>query len=402
MNSDEHLTESQRHFDLHGWCILPKVISEPEVIASDIKAETVRCYLSDGFKEENKLGSDDDILSLLTDSDLREKHLVNPKSIWYNRNTRTPKVAKSTGLVNIFHNPLVREQILFNPNIYREICDLYGERAVYLYGPDRVGVKPSGATDMPRHIDCDLLSTKFVLAAGEEPLSASTHPFQLRRIQAVACLACDENARANGGTKVLAGYHHYFALGSLFFADKLKVSPPGAGRAFAPIQVQKLFSDHLEEFRDYVASYYKEDKLRSYTRSPIRELRSLSREERVFIHSSLPESFVPFGWEKPKVSPGDVFCFDQRLPHRNTKNSSGVTRVVAYVSLYPTTQHRGEDITALFKGTAAPEVRSCYHNREERETFADDWEARVEYRKSVTARRATGLRRLKVKSAVAS
>ena len=393
------------HFKQFGWCILKNHVSDPEEVANSIVEETVKCIFGDS--EEIKIVIDNKInpLLLLTDTKLRTKWLSNPKSIWYNNNSRTPKVSKNAGMINIYHNPIVRDSVLFNETIYSSICDLYHslrgkkEHCIYLYGPDRVGIKSTGSTDMPKHIDCNILSLLDLEKTQTEiKRTAPTSPLLMPRIQAVACLSCDIESKHNGNTEVLSGYHHYFELGALFFKDKISPKTDAlGGRKFVPIQLEDILKKHLESFIVFVKTFYQENiKIRGI----VSELFSDYLNNSIFensidfdaLYQRLPDNFIPIEWVKPLLNPGDVFCFDQRLPHRNTKNTSNKARIVAYISLYPRSymseDQTGDDIRNLFLRTSTE--RKTYSNPEERTVFQSVWEERVSFTQTLLTNKIMG------------
>lgn len=389
-------------FRTNGWCVIKSCIKNPQEIADSIMEETVACIFGKD-NEEIKAMVDDglDPLLLLTDKKLRDQYLSDPNSIWYSGNTRTPKLAKSTGMSNIYYNFMARENVLFNLKVYNSICKLYrsmtkrNETCVFLYGPDRVGVKPPGGTDMKKHIDCDILSlenpqdTKMDLNIHSPP----TQPLLMPRIQAVACLQCDTTLLKNGNTEVLSGYNQYFELGALFFKDKIKDSKNFNGRKFEPIQMEDIFRVHLKNFMKFVKTFYEEDTKVEYDISLFGDYQNILPEDSLIkIYERLPDNYVTLEWIVPLVKPGDVFCFDQRVPHRNTKNSSkkGITRVVSYISLYPYSYKKPEDdIRSLFHNVSVE--RNTYDNKEERKTFKEEWEERVNFEETFITNNVMGL-----------
>ena len=386
--------DSYRKF---GWCVFRGLIARPQQIAKSIVMETTRCILGETEEIKRVVDSGLDPLLLLTDTKLRKEFLSNPNNIWYNNNSRTPKLSKSAGMANIYHNVEVRDGILFDEKIHDAIKTLYSsvrgkeEDCVYLYGPDRVGLKPPGGTDMKKHIDCDILSLDR--ESDTKISSAPTHPLLMPRVQAVACLRCDTSVKNNGNTEVLSGYNQYFELGALFFGDKIKETKNFKGRKFSPIQLEDVFKKHLYSFIDFVHTFYESDRKITYNSAMFENYLDILPEEKfIQIHQRLPQSFVEIEWVKPRVEPGDLLCFDQRLPHRNTKNSSkkGIHRIVSYISMYPSSYNNPEeDIPALFRNVSTE--RKTYNNPEEREFFKDMWQERVNFLETPHTRRIMGV-----------
>lgn len=391
------MQEAIDSYTRHGWCVFRGLITGPQQIADSIVRETVSCILGETDEIKRVVDSGLDPLLLLTDTKLRKEFLKNPNIVWYNNNSRTPKLSKSAGMANLYHNVAVRDGILFDEKIYDAIKALYSsvrveeEDCVYLYGPDRVGVKPPGGTDMKKHIDCDILSLERELDL--KISSAPTHPLTMPRVQAVACLRCDTSAKNNGNTEVLSGYNQYFELGALFFKGKIKESKNLRGRKFSPIQLEDVFKKHLDSFIDFVHTFYESDQKISYNPVMFENYRTNLPEEKFLqIYQRLPTSFVEIEWVKPRVEPGDLFCFDQRLPHRNTKNSSkkGIHRIVSYISMYPSSYNNPqEDIRALFRNVSTE--RKTYNNPEERDFFKDIWHERVDFLETPHTRKIMGV-----------
>lgn len=395
-------------FTERGWCIIKGVIPKPHRITRSVIKEVTECV----FRKEEEIKAIEkltakgiDPLNLLTDMALREKYLPNPKCIWYNNNIRTPIVAKSNGIANIYFNKRVRDKVLFNPDVYNAINCLYktfsDEDVIHLYGPERVCVKAQGSTDMPRHIDCDLLlqsaSNKKIIP------SAATHPETMFRIQSIGCLQIDSKEKHNGRTEVLAGYHKYFKLGALYFKDCIKASEAVSGRNFFPIVVQEVFAKHLDTFKEYITEFYdKKGKLLPFEKTPLANTKTSKKKSKKekkdntlsprAVYDSLPKKIVEIEYTQPVVEDGDILCFDQRLPHRNTKNKSSIARVACFISLYPNSYLQKDDISPcdIFEGNVC-KMRKFNVNDLERDYYEDVWEERVSFKKSSIIRKMLGL-----------
>lgn len=268
-------------------------------------------------------------------------------------------------MTNTYHNKKVREKILFNEDIYNVITKHYTsltgieEDIIYLYSPDRVCVKPKGDTHMPKHIDCNLVCYE------EENKTAPTNPLTMFRVQVVTFLQIDTEAKNNGRTEVLSGYNNYFLLGAYYFRKSF--TPENKpGRYFSPLVVEEIFSKHLN-------SFHHKKKLLPKEETPLSKNKELFQR----IYDSLPKKKIKIKWTTPEVAPGDIFCFDQRLPHCNTKNDSEITRVASFVSLYPKSYLREDDISPykLFRGKI-DKSRPFDNNILEREAFSEDWKDR--------------------------
>jgi hypothetical protein len=380
----KYLQESLLTF---GWCVLPSLVDKPAEIAKSIMEETLECL----FTEEDDLRAIEnmkedgiDPFLLLTQPDLREKYLDDPTSIWHNGNMRQPKLSRNTGMMNIYFNNMVRDKILFNENIYNTINLLYEcltgikEDSIYLYGSDRVAIKAKGSTDMPYHIDCNIVyNGRPCFSENDvEFISAPTHPLTMFRIQSIVTLQIDSEEKFNGRTEILSGYNRYFLLGIKFFSRYFPLKKYKKGREFVPIILTDVFKQHLSSFLEYVKSFYFED-----TEKLIPFAETSLKEEELHIYDSLPKERVEIEWLMPRVKEGDILCFDQRLPHRNTKNKSSISRVSTFISLYPKSYYNLDvdvPIYNLFEGKVE-KSRDTYDNILERERYKDVWEKRVSF-----------------------
>ncbi len=372
--------EDTQAFKQRGYIVIKGIITKPHRIARSIIKEVKQIVFTSDEDQASlsKLEKKEiDPLLLLVDAKLREKYLDEPKSVWFNNNIRTPKIAKNNGIANIYHNERVRDKILFNEDIYNAICTLYSlltgkqEDCIYLYGPDRVCVKPQGATHMPKHIDCNIACYE----EDEETKSVQNNPLSMFRIQTVTCLQIDPETKNNGRTEILSGYNNYFLLGAYYFR-KMFSSEYKIGILFTPVIVQEVFAKNLPEFLEYVDSFYKKGKLLPKEKTPLKKERDLYER----IYASLPKRKIEIAWVQPNVTPGDILCFDQRLPHRNTKNDSPIARVASFVSLYPKSYLQEGDETPydLFKGKAK-KVRTFDARGLEKQCFKDEWKERVAF-----------------------
>ena len=346
--------------DEKGWSITP--ILEPTEalkLSSIVKDEALRCVFNSVW---------DDVIipmkskglntaHLLTNNDLRKSYLPNPKMIWKNNNARFPYISKNCGMVNIYHQPLIREKILFNPDVINTIKEHYrhlpkatnDDRIVYMLGPDRVGFKPMGSTDMPFHLDSDLFNVTTGISKPVE-----------HRIQSFMVLECPSGPRMDdcGGTKLLSGFHHYYDCARDFYQGQEVCLHP-------PYPVPFISKDHAKSFISYIESLY-EDYSSSLRKYP-----------------NLPKKLYDMKWESPQMKPGELFCFDGRLPHRNNRNNYCTDRIVAYVSLFRRSDwiSKGQPLLApLFTGQSdTKHAGSNRRNQQERDLFKDVWTERVNF-----------------------
>jgi hypothetical protein len=375
--------ESILSFKQKGYYIFKSVIPKPHRIARSIIKEVKEIVFNREDEKEvvAKLEEEGkDPLLLLTDNKLREEYLTNPKSIWYNDNIRTPKIAKSTGMANLFFNNQVRDKVLFNEDLYNIVSTLYSvlsgkeEDCIYLYGPERVCVKPQGSTHMPKHIDCDITCYKENTDLKHSP---QTHPLSMFRVQTITCLQIDTEEKNNGRTDLLSGYNNYFLLGAYFFRKIIPKPKEEVGHRFTPVVVQEIFSKHLDSFLEHINDLYdKKGKLLPKEDTPYSKERSTYER----IYNSLPKKKIKIEWIQPVVEPGDVLCFDQRLPHRNTKNDSPISRVVCFASFYPKSywQEGDLDIYRTFRGKKY-KSREYNDGSMEREAYENVWEERCNF-----------------------
>lgn len=340
-------------FSEKGWVKFEGVVKGTEEICSSVVDDVMRVVFEpEGEMDNVKNCPQNKQLELLTDVSLRRKYLRNEKCVWENGNSRKPKVSKNSGLCNLYHNPKVREKVLFNREIYRRVQFCYSSilgrevDLVYKNGPDRVSIKPPGATEMPKHIDIYL-----------------TRPVEQHRVQTVVTLQAAGQI-CDGSTELLEGYSSHFDAGCYWFGKHSEFFCSSL-----PQQLGKSFDSLLPEFNEWLNEFYADGHLsRSYD-CPV----------------PLPQKRTSIRWIQPLVTAGDILCFDQRTPHRNTKNRSSVTRIAAFVSLYPTEQwNRTYSIADIFTGASSD--RNGGTNRSgdaEKLVFADQWAERIEIDTSV-------------------
>lgn len=372
------------HYLLHGYVSIPVLeLKECAKIANSILSEVYKM----AFRGVD-LSEIEDPSLLLNDIDLRRKHGIQTDIVWNEGNPRKPIVSKNGGFVNIYHNRLVRDLILFSEKIHYFVSQLYkavcgtlslaptacGEEEIaYTNGPDRVGVKSKGATDMPKHLDKHLFIDAPKLKA---------------RVQALVCLSVDEemDPRNTGGIEILENFHHYFPLARIFFRGKFKTSDA------IPQQLPKEFDENLDAFNAWITKILYSAKTGD-TAKPKLILKKELRE--VLKANKFPEKQLFVKWVIPKVKVGDLFCFDTRLPHRNLRNKSTIPRVVAYVSYFLKSDahqsartklatgddRRSEsseaDILAMFAGEESTHGGSNRDKKLEKEVFAEEWDERV-------------------------
>lgn len=342
---------------IRGWEVTP-IFEEKEAheLAEIVRQEALAMVFGDNIPNipEPEL--------LLTDAALRAQHNIDPEVVWHRGNSRQPKISKSCGMVNVYHNPMIRDRCLFNPRVIETIRGLYrllpestdDERLVYMNGPDRLGFKPINADHMPRHID-----SNFCLPIKEQ------HPRY--RVQGVLTLQITPG-KYNGSVEVLEGFHHYFELFGIY-CGQMKY-PPLKGEGFHRLEG----SVYLKALPAFITYLHKE----IYTLPVVNGTLFTPNPVLNDIVKTLPLNYVPIIWVKPEVKSGDLVCFDSRLPHRNTANKVG-NRIVAYISLYRHADwmRKGSpNIVEMFEGGA----KSAYNHHiidDERRIFGKEWEDRT-------------------------
>lgn len=348
--------------NVYGWAIYPVLEKKLALeIATILYNEVLQTTFVPSGEYDNVVACPTPD-QLLVNPTLRKQYLRNPSCVWRNNNSRNPIVSKSCGMANIYHNPQVRDHILFNPIIYDIIHQAYQHllpenkdlKLVYAKGPERVGIKPKGASDMERHMD-----TTFIL------------PHQ-HRVQAFVTLNIDEHKDVNvGSIEVLSNFHHYFAYYPIFLKYHPQYIGVTATSVKYPLNLDTQFMQSLPVFETWLQTTFYSS--------------NISTEWSQFIQSNpIPLMYLTIHWIQPKLTIGDLFIFDARCPHRNTKNTSHIPRIVAYVSLYPVEFWDAilcPSIIDMFTGNPVSkgmEVNSIHRdNPEEREYFKDSWTQRT-------------------------
>lgn len=246
----------------------------------------------------------------MTDSKLREKYLSDPKVVWINGNSRTPKISKSVGMFNLHRDERIFKEVTFNENIIREVKKCYDEffpvkrsKIIYALGSDRLGFKAPGSVKMDEHFDCDLSPERKV---------------PLYRVQTVLTLnALGKNE--DGGIRIFSNFHHYWQAASIYYSET--ITKP-------PFNIKSL---DLDEFLKEVKNFYDKDG---------------NLLEKKY---SLPEKFIAPKWITVNMKPGEMICFDSRLPHHNIANKTEIDRIVAYISLYRKEDFPNVNVLKLFQ-----------------------------------------------------
>lgn len=348
-------------YEREGFVVVPQVLSQ------DLAQELCESVLQDACRlifahEENppKPGNPGTI-ELFFDHALRKKRLQNPRCVWQDGDTRKPLIAKRTGMLNVCFNPDVREHVLFNPAVVSPVARLYGtQRLGYIHGPDRICIKGKGAEDMPRHLDHHLFYD-YSYKRGYD----GRFP---RRVQAFVCgrVPQDVPLRDSGTLEVIPYFHHYFALARVFFHPQDGLFPLPDNKS--PFHIlEGNFEAGLEAFNAFIRAY-----------TPVYaalcdglEPEEIDADEDVILFAltyRIPvptEQIYQLAPTPVACQPGDLVCFDQRLPHRSLRNLSRQARIVFYVRLfeippgwYGSQEHR----TLLENNARCLNTTSAQHN----------------------------------------
>ena len=278
--------------------------------------------------------NDERNLLLFTDPALRKERLANPNMIWRNGNSRQPLLSKSCGMIDIHYNPEQMRMINFNPGLYDFMSILYQKKElVHSFGPERFSIKPQGSTEMPKHIDANPFYPDV------------NHP---ERIQTSITLSIGKDVKLeHSGTLYLLPYFHLYwkFVGSLFHPTTgLIPYPNDTSRFFVlPTGPQGWDKHYLPLLRQY-ATEYTEFLYRNGTpRDLAPDVRALSPNARTLQFFArikaegvtVPEQIKPLEWVGMNVSPGDIVCWNQYLPHYTAKNKSATPRIVCYYNVFP-------------------------------------------------------------------
>lgn len=311
-----------------GYVVIPHVIEKE--VATKLSGSVLNDVFRMVYKDEPVLPSQNDpeSLRMLADYKLRKKRLRNPECVWTQGDSRRPILAKNSGMINICYNPDVREHVHFNPAVYHHIADLYNTPNVaYIHGPGKVSVKVEGSTEMPLHLDHNLFyRTRRVGADGRFD----------ERVQAFVCgsIPKDVPLHHSGTIELLPYFHHYFKLAREFFHPKRGMIPLRNQRAGLH-KLGKHFEKHLCEFNLFVREY---TPVYHAIQAGIPQEKIEARKEVLQFalkhNIEVPKQVYPLSLTPVECNPGDMVCFNQKIPHRNLQNQSQTPRIVFYVRLF--------------------------------------------------------------------
>jgi hypothetical protein len=444
--------EGLLRFQRDGFVVVRNVLSaeRAEQVAASVCDETIRIALAgENLDALCKVVPGGRLSLLLNDLALRKKYCQDAQCVWrHDRgggetkdaamyNTRQPHVSKNNGMSNLYHNPLVRDEVTFSPRIYNVIQQLYQAQLattgparaggvdtkqvapvgvahpIFARGPDRVNVKAKGGTDMPLQLDRHLFDKS-------KPPGGGLGTF---RVQSFCCLRIDSGKKPNraGSLEVLQGFHRVWELAAYFMqplmtaakdADEFGVDRQETKSSsnkktkdpsfHVPQQLGKAFEkQHVPAFIKWLRNVVLESSVldKQADAGQIRQILSKMRPP------LCADDCNRIKWVSPVVAAGDLVCWDERLPHRNTRNDSDTERIVAYVSLFlPLTSSSTSSglcdetasrvIVDQFQGRAkSGHAGSNRDNYMERRLFGSteqEWERRTTWIETETSRKVLG------------
>jgi len=317
----------------HGFVIIPNTLSRPvcERLSKRLKREvTDMVFTNRGFDVSDL--ELDERCQMLVDSKMRVEYFGDESkiSVWKNGNSRKPIHSKSCGMINIHYDAKVLKHVTLNKNMYENLKKVYQySNLVHTQGFERVGIKPGNTPGMPQHID-----TNPFYGEGNYDCHIS------HRMQSLITLNIDEDAEPenNGTLEVIPHFHRYFEFFSYVFHPEngieeckmrgtsrtrfftLPTGKNGWDKKFLP-----LLRNHVNQYREYLYNGKKDI-------DPIilKYYRMLKRK-----NVEVPYEDHTLKWTPLKLNIGDHVIWDERLPHRNVRNKTSISRIVVYYSLFP-------------------------------------------------------------------
>lgn len=338
-----------------GFVVIPKVytLEECQLLTTSVVSEVIDITLRERGAS-NLFDDDNQNLQFLTDPDLRKLKLKNPNIIWRNGSSRTPIISKNCGIIDIHYNLDVLELVTLDERMYRLLSAFYGKSNLcHLEGPERISVKPKGSTNMPQHIDSNLFHPEVNFK---------------ERIQSLVCISIDPQAERNpkncGTLCVLKNFHWYFALASKLFHPKTGLKPfpkDILGRYFLlPEDFDKTYLPVLKEHINGYTNYLHNREIAKVSNTFYEDLQKSG--------IVVPEKVKSIEWTPVVCKPGDVICWNQRLPHYNLRNKLEVPRIVCYYSVFPVSsgdKDKLDKCKKMFQNNAFYEQGTTIKNLEE-------------------------------------
>lgn len=241
------------------------------------------------------------------------------------------------------------------------------------------------------------------------------------RVQAFCCLRVDESRAPEraGSLEVLAGFHRVWDLAAHFLADRLSPTDADAdSKSSKSDKKQKRSTSSFHVPQQLGAAFAKTHvpALKEWLRHVVLNPKALNAQaDAQQIQCILTKmQSAPGGpltvadidrirWVAPIVRAGDLVCWDERLPHRNTSNKSEIEREVAYVSLFlpesggssgsssGSSQVMVQQFRGQVKSGHAGTNRDNYMERQLFGATERAWTERVTWTETETSRRALGL-----------
>jgi hypothetical protein len=279
-------------------------------IATSLKEEVLQSTFKNDYDRIIKCLTP---LELFTSSKLRTQYLKDPSVIWRNSNSQTPICDPKTGIVKLYHNKLVRNNILFSNNHYKITEQLHNcmtglqTKLYFVKGPGNISIRSKGspASDMIWDINW-----KNPLDLLQNPTSYHINNFTFVEIKN------DPKVDINhkGSISLLSGWHRYSHLYPTFLNMISASKNPSS---------DVLFEESLSYFEDWVRNIFYDPNTK-----PVGPLQYLYKQ------ILLPDIYTPLSWITPEVKKGDLLLVDCRIPYKYVKNTSITPCITAMSTLY--------------------------------------------------------------------
>lgn len=322
---------SYDNLDENGYLVVENTLPKEDCdfLAKSIQNEILDLiFTRQGFDIDTE---DPDTPRLLVDQRLRVEKLGEKARgcVWRKGCTLNPIFTKSTGMVDCHFIPDVMKKIIFNKKLYKISAKINGtEKLAFTTGPERVSLKPKGATDMPQHIDSNLFHEEV------------NYPF---RIQSLIVLQNDTEikTRDSGTLCVIPYFHLYWNFASRIFHPVTGIKgyrfPPNNSRFFklptGKIGFDKYFLPFLrkcaKEYAEFLEGNKESDYLKYFKKY---------KKDGITVPPNSKGYLEKLDWTPIKLKPGDFVFWHQHLPHRSLRNKSDIPRIVAYHNLFPVTE----------------------------------------------------------------
>lgn len=263
------------------------------------------------------------LVKALSDKNHRENILGSLASdtVWRKDNTRDPVWSKSTGMINIHYNQSVLSNISLNPEVYATLAHYYNyPKLAHKVGLEKVCFKAPESTLMEQHIDTNLFDDSV------------NYPC---RLQSLICLQVDTKIKPeNSGTiEVLEYFHLYWYLARALFHPITGPCPwPKEGKSglgnryhLLPKDFDSKYLPALHYHIQHYTAYYHSNQTPPEGWNQVYQV---WREMGITVPQTI---YLPL-WKSVRPS---WIIWSSRLPHRSRGNKSDITRIAAYISLFP-------------------------------------------------------------------